>query len=391
MSFARTTAINKLLRLKKRRKIIQGGTWGGKTYGIMAVICNYLMLNKNKIFTIVGETIPALKGGPLKDFKEIMMSTNRWQEKNYNKTERIYTFDNGNTIQFSSFDSVGKAQAAGKRTDLFINEAYYISFEIADTLMTRTSGNIWIDFNPTAEFWAHTEILGKSDAEFIILTYKDNESTPDTIKKDLEEKIEKAKTSEYWANWCRVYVDGLVGSLQGVIFNDWKIVDELPTQAGLRGHGLDFGFSADPTTLVALHVIDGKRYYDELIYQKELSNNDLGKLIREHNATNHVIYADSADPKSISEISDYGINIRKANKGPDSINFGIGIMQDEVFYVTARSLNLIKELRNYKWKKDKQGKTLDEPIDAFNHCIDAARYVSMMLLKSGRGPVVEWM
>ena len=151
--FYRTTAVNKILRLKKRKKIIQGGTWAGKTYGIMAVIINYLSINSGRHCTVITETIPAIKKGALANFFEILMITKRWNQSFYNATDRIYKFPNGSIIEFNSFDSVGKAQAAGKRTDLFINEAPYIAYDVADALIMRTSGNVWIDFNPTHEFW----------------------------------------------------------------------------------------------------------------------------------------------------------------------------------------------------------------------------------------------
>lgn len=388
--FTGTTAIVKLLALEKRRKIIQGGTWAGKTFGIMAVIIDYLTRDEGKSFTVVAESIPAIKKGALNDFKTIMYTTGRWQEKSYNATDRMYRFANGNTIEFNSFDSVGKAQAAGKRTDLFINEAYHINFDIADTLMTRTSGNIWIDYNPTSEFWAHTEILPKADSELIILKYSDNEQVPETIKQDLEEKREKAKTSAYWANWCRIYIDGEIGSLQGVIFDNWSQVDGIPATAKLQGFGLDFGFTNDPTTLVALYTNDQKRYYRELLYQKGLSNGEIAKLCKSLNPTNEIIYADSSEPKSIAEIRNYGVNISAVKKGPDSIKFGISIMQEEPFYITSDSNNYIRELRNYKWDKDNTGKDLNVPVDAFNHCIDGARYVSMMKLKAQKAPLLMW-
>lgn len=380
--FKRTTAINKLLALKKRKKVIQGGTWAGKTYGIVSVIINYLAENENKTFTVVAETIPAIKKGALKDFKEIMMLTGRWIQERYNATDRSYRFANGSSIEFSSFENVGRAQAAGKRTDLFINEAPYISFDIASALMMRTSENIWIDFNPTIEFWAHTEVATGEDCDFIILKYTDNESLPETIKQELLSKIEKAKTSEYWKNWCRVYIDGEIGSLQGVVFDNWQIVDSIPEGAELIGCGMDFGYSNDPTTLMACYKFNNQIYWDELIYQKGLLNNQIADLIKSKELGRAFIYADSSEPKSIAEIAQHGINIIGADKGKDSIVFGISILQEQPFYITSRSTNCIKELRSYMWDKDKEGKELNKPIDTWNHCIDGMRYLAMHKLSN---------
>lgn len=380
--FQRTTAINKLLALKKRKRVIQGGTWAGKTYGIITILINYAILNEGKSITVVGETIPALKKGALKDFKEIMLELNRWDENNYNGTERQYTFKGGSTIEFNSFDSVGKAQAAGKRTDLFINEAPYISFDIANALMIRTSGKIWIDFNPTHTFWAHNELVGNPDVDFIILKYLDNEGLPDTIKEELLDKQRKALTNDYWKNWCRVYIDGEIGNLEGVVFNEWDLLDIIPEGAKLLGSGMDFGYTNDPTTLISAYRYDGKLIFHEDLYRKGLSNREISTFCKPLNTH---IYADSAEPKSIAEIRSYGVSIQGADKGQGSINYGIDLLQKEKFYVTKSSINLIKELRNYIWAKDKEGNTLNKPIDAYNHCIDAMRYLAVMKLKNSGG------
>ena len=378
MIFQRTKAINKLLALKKRKKVVQGGTWAGKTFCIVSLLINKATKQANRKITIVAETIPALKGGALSDFILIMQSTGRWVQERYNATDRTYTFWNGSVIEFKSFDTIGKAQAAGKRTDLFINEAPYIAFEIADALMMRTSGEIYIDFNPTAEFWAHTEIVNQDDADFLILKYTDNEALPNSILKELMMKIDKAKTSEYWKNWCKVYIDGEIGSLEGVIFTNWKQIDIIPPEAVLIGYGLDFGYTNDPTSLVEIWKWNNKRILNEVLYQTGLVNSEIAKFITNRNIP---VYADSAEPKSIEEIKRAGVkNIKGTVKGNDSVKFGIEKMQEQDYLVTSTSRNLIKELRLYSWLKDKLGKVMNVPIDAFNHAIDAVRYHEMMNL-----------
>jgi len=372
--FQRTTAINKLLALKQRKKVIQGGTWAGKTYGIIAVLIDYCIKFNGKDVTVVAESIPAIKKGALSDFKQILYTTNRWSENSYNGTDRKYTFQNGSTIEFNSFDSVGKAQAAGKRTDLFLNEAYYINFEIADALMGRTSGNIWIDYNPVAAFWAHNEILTQPNVDFIICRPGDNEALPKTIKEDHKIKREKSKTSEYWKNWCRVFLDGEVGILQGVVFPEWKQIDKFPECKWLI-YGLDFGYTNDPTTVIKVGLHQGELYLDEMLYQTGMTNNEVAKFIK--NSYISTIIADSAEPKSIEEIYRYGIDIRGAVKGKDSINYGIDLLHEYKLNITRCSVNLIKELRNYIWDKDKNGKQLNKPVDNYNHLIDALRYAVM--------------
>lgn len=371
--FQRTTAVNKLLAMKARKKIVQGGTWAGKTYGIMAVVIDYLIKHPKKHLTVVTETIPAIKKGALANFFEIMMNTGRWMQSNYNATERIYKFSNGSIIEFNSFDSVGKAQAAGKRTDLFINEAPYITYEIADALIMRTSDNVWIDFNPTHEFWAHTELLGNPDAEFLLLKYTDNEALPHTIYQELMMKLEKAKTSSYWANWCRVYIDGEIGSLEGVVFN-WKIIDMLPKEARLIAGGIDFGYTNDPTAGVLLYKYNDGYIVDEALYRTGMVNQEIYNHLKAYPV--HWI-ADSAEPKSIQELINCGLRVQPATKGADSVSHGIQLLQAENISVTSQSVNIIREMRYYSWDKDRQGNRTGKPIDQYNHAMDAIRYIAL--------------
>ena len=199
-------------------------------------------------------------------------------------------------------------------------------------------------------------------------------------------KREKAKTSEYWANWCRVFLDGEVGQLQGTVLSNWQQTDEFPEDCKWVIYGLDFGYSNDPTSIVKLGYYDGSIYIDELLYQTGLTNSEIANFIKNHDISQ--IIADSAEPKSIEEIYRCGINIKRAEKGKDSIMYGITLLQEYPLKVTKRSVNLIKELRNYSWQTDKEGKQINKPIDMWNHCIDAIRYAAMYQL--GRKKQVVW-
>jgi phage terminase large subunit len=263
---------------------------------------------------------------------------------------------------------VGKAQAAGKRTDLFLNEAYYITFEVADALMGRTSGNVWIDYNPHAAFWVHDELLGRNDVCFLKLVPGDNEALPDTIRHEHQIKREKAKTSEYWSNWCRVFLDGELGRFTGTILSNWiygNIDASLP-----YGFGLDFGFN-DPDAMVKV-AIDHKAkkiYMDERIYKDGNSYEQLKQLVASHANRNDLIIADCADARMINELRRY-FNIRGVNKKKWTVAEALKMMQDYEIIVTETSINLVRELRNYVWNDKRAG----IPIDDFNHLIDAARY-----------------
>ena len=383
MAHVQTIAIQKLRRLQKRKRVIQGGTWAGKTEAIIGLNINRMVHSPNMDMTVVAETVPALKGGALKIFKNIMNDSGRWIDANYNATDRLYKFASGSQINFASFDSIGKAKAAGKRTHLFINEAQYIPFNIAYELMVR-SNYTWIDYNPNHPFWVHEELIGEADTDFLILTYKDNETTPDFKIVEFERNRERAKTSAYWENWCRVYIDGEIGSLEGVVFSDWTVTNEVPA-TGLIGYGMDFGYTNDPTTMIACYVVDGVRIFDEVIYQRGLATSELARLMKAKADPYVYTIADSASPQSIDELRSYGIKITGAKKGPDSIAKGISILQEQPFKVTARSTNMIKELREYNWDTDREGKRINKPVGVNDHGIDSMRYLAMdKLVVTGR-------
>lgn len=369
--FQSTTAIKKLHALKKRKKVIQGGTSAGKTFGILPILIDRCIRTPYLETSVVSESIPHLRRGAMKDFLKIMIETGRYRDGQWNRSALKYTFTNGSYIEFFSVEQPDKLRGA-RRNVLYCNEANNIPFEAYNQLSIRTSGDIWIDFNPTANFWAHKEVANQPDADFITLTYLDNEALPQTIVDDIEQAKEKAKTSEYWSNWWKVYGLGQVGSLEGVCIKEWQEI-KLPLEARLLCYGMDFGYSNDPTTLIALYKYNDAYIFDEIIYQKKLLNSDTSNLFKAHDI-NAVVYADSAEPKSIAELRTLGHKVLPCTKGKDSIVYGINLINQNKIYITSRSKNLIKELQSYTWMKDREGNTINKPIDAFNHCIDACRY-----------------
>jgi phage terminase large subunit len=370
-----TTAINKIEALKKRVKIIQGGTSAGKTYGIIPILITKASTYANQEISIVAESIPHLRRGALKDFLRIMKSTNRFYEQRFNKSLLRYEFANGSVIEFFSADDSSKLRGA-RRDILYINECNNVNFESYNELSIRTKKEVYLDFNPANEFWVHTELKDETDSDFLILTYKDNEALDERIVKEIEKNRDKAATSAYWANWWRVYGLGEIGMLEGVVFSNWKIIDTIPTEAKLIGIGLDFGYTNDPTAIIEVYNYNGQRIVNELKYQTGMLNSDIAKELPK----NVVIYADSSEPKSIDEIRRYGITIKGVTKGKDSINYGIDIMQQQNYLVTSQSTNLIKELRAYCWDQDKTGKQLNKPQGKQDHGIDALRYHEMETL-----------
>jgi phage terminase large subunit len=380
--FVYTTAIKKLRKLKKRVRKVPGGTSAGKTYGILPIEIDYAIKNPRTEISVVSESIPHLRRGALRDFQKIMWDTGRWVQSNYNKSLLKYTFANGSYIEFFSTDQPDRLRGA-RRHRLYMNECNNATFEAYMQLSIRTRDVVWLDWNPTHEFWANTELEDGDDVETLVLTYKDNEALSPNIIKEIEKAQEKAKTSDYWANWWRVYGLGQQGSLEGVIFKDWKIVDRIPPDAKYIGSGMDFGYSNDPTTLVDVYQYNGQWVFDEVIYEKGLLNNEIAKKAKA--GQHRTIYADSAEPKSIEEIRRHGVRILPATKGKDSITYGIDLIQQTQFKVTKNSTNLIKELRSYCWETEKNGAQINKPVDHNNHAIDAIRYFAMSRMRANTG------
>lgn len=370
-----TSAIRKINALKKRIKIIQGGTSAGKTYGILPILITKAATYPRTEISIVAESIPHLRRGALKDFLKVMKETGRYFDERFNKSLLRYEFANGSVIEFFSADDSSKLRGA-RRDILYINECNNVTFESYNELAIRTKKEVYLDFNPANEFWVHTELKDEPDADFIILTYKDNEALDKSIVEQIEKNRQKAETSSYWANWWRVYGLGEIGILEGVIFSNWKLIDQIPSNARLVGIGLDFGYTNDPTAIVEIYTYNGQRILNELKYQTGMLNSDIAKIL----PNNIPIYADSSEPKSIDEIRRYGKTIKGVTKGKDSINYGIDVMQRQDYLVTTQSTNLIKELRAYCWDTDKSGTRLNKPVDTNNHAVDALRYHEMETL-----------
>jgi phage terminase large subunit len=380
--FVYTTAIHKIRKMKSRIKVIPGGSSAGKTFGILPILIDKAAKKSNLSISVVSESMPHLKRGAMRDFLKIMKITNRFIREHWNATNSIYTFSNGSYIEFFSADDDSKLRGA-RRNILYINECNNVTFDAYNQLAMRTSGDIYLDYNPTHIFWADTEVLKSPESEKLTLNYKDNEALSQTVIDFLEEKVELAKTSSYWKNWVDVYVHGKVGKLEGVVFDNWNEIKSIPENAKLVGIGLDFGFTNDPTAAVAVYQMDDNIYLDELIFQKGLSNGQIAKLLKAYEL-NCQIYADSAEPKSIAEIKAYGLPIFPTKKGTDSIKFGIDILQSFNIFITQRSANVKDEFSRYSWKKDREGNFENVPQDIFNHTIDAIRYLAMIKLSKRR-------
>ncbi len=367
----------------------QGGTSSGKTFGIMQAIFAKLAGQKRKVCTVVGQDIPNLKAGALRDSLEIYATSPELQSliKSYNKSERIFEYHNGCIIEFKSYGDAQDAKS-GKRDWLFINEAQGVSWKIREELSLRTKEQEFIDYNPNAEFWVHEHLLGKSDVEQLISDHRHNPFLLDKQRAKIEGLLEKDR--ELW----KVYARGLTGKIEGLVLRDWHLATSgIPAGAKYLGTGLDFGFTNDPTTAIDLYLSGGELWADEVLYEVGLTNSDIVnrlKLVTGRPAgPRWDIIADSAEPKSIEDLRRARLTVEGALKGPDSVRVGLDQLKRYRLNVTVGSVRLRKELANYKWKVDRlTGKPTNEPVDAFNHCIDALRYVALNRLpraaQSGR-------
>ena len=367
-----TTATKKIAKLNKRIRAIQGGTSAGKTVGIIEVLIDMAQRDEvPTISSIVSESFPHLKRGAILDFLSIMQQQDYFQDKRWNKTDYTYTFETGSKIEFFSVDQPGKVRGP-RRDRLFMNEANNISHDTFDQLEVRTKEFIFLDWNPVSEFWYYDKVANRPDCEHLILTYKDNEA----LDKRIIEAIEQRKERK---GWWKVYGEGQLGEVEGKIYKDWQIIDTIPFNARLERYGLDFGYSNDPSAIVAIYYLNDGYIWDEICFQKGLSNKQIADILS--NQPQALVIADSAEPKSIDEIYGYGVNIIAAEKGKDSVCNGIQLVQDQRMSITKRSINIIKEYRNYLWETDKDGKILNVPEHTFSHSMDAGRYAMSSLIK----------
>lgn len=366
MSYAITTATKKILQLQKRIKAVQGGTSAGKTIGIEQVLIDKCQRDRpGEITSVVSESFPHLKRGAIRDFLSIMETQGYYDDARWNRSDYIYTFETGAKLEFFSADQPSKVRGP-RRKRLFMNEANNMPLETFDQLEVRTLEEIYLDWNPTVEFWFYDIQNQRDDIDHLILTYKDNEALDPSIVKSIEQrKGNKA--------WWQVYGLGLLGEVETRIFRGWQIVDEIPFEARLERTGLDFGYTNDPTAIIDVYYYNGGYILDEVIYQNGLLNKAIADILKDKSQSALVI-ADAAEPKSIDEIRINGVAILPAKKGQGSILQGIQYVQGQKISVTKRSVNLIKEYRNYVWITDPDGRIINEPVDFNNHAMDAVRY-----------------
>jgi len=366
----------------KRFVINQGATRSSKTFSILQVlILRALNSDFPLTISIVRKTLPALKKSVLRDFINILDSLGLYDPSQHNKTDNTIQINNS-LFEFFSIDNAQKYRGS-KRDILYVNEANELSYEDIFQLQIRTAQQIFLDYNPSDnQSWIYDLIDERTEeVDFIKSTYKDNPF----LEQVLIDEIERLKDTD--DDYYRIYGLGERGNSRDLVYQ-YHEVEDIPTdKAQLVALGLDWGYSQDPTAVVEVWKAGENLYLNEVLYERGLTNYDISTKLNQLGVLRiHDIVADSAEPKSIEELNRYGFKVKAAMKGPDSINNGIDILKRYRIHVTSSSTNLIKEFQRYKWLKDSQGNLTNRPIDAFNHALDAVRYVGLnMLKKSNQG------
>lgn len=384
-----TTGLKKLKPLfvdSKRYLVAQGGMRAAKTYSMLMLIISWCQTNADKVATVASMSYPHLSRGAIRDFQTIMKAADIWEPERWNQSSKIYTFGNSTILEFISVDNMS---AHGPARDLlFVNEANDMDLQTFQNLAFRTTGKVIIDYNPTHEFWAHQLVKDEKDnADFIILTYKDNEALAPSIRKAIESR--RPKPGEEPSNWWTVYGLGQIGSLEGNVYSGWTPISEVPSDYVLRRYGVDFGFTNDPTAIVGVYENEnGDIILDEKLCKTKVLTPQLVSIIKE--LPDGLYVCDNARPEIIAELQANGIRAIPCNKtSGEKLNgkrYNIELVQRRQIKYTSRSKELEREYLSYAWRRKKTGEYIDEPQDGNDHIMDAIAYA----IRDMERPKVEY-
>lgn len=375
--FCITTNLERIQALDKRIVVVQGGTSAGKTVDIMAILVHYAETHARKKIWVVTDTYGSLEDGAMEDFKNICEFRGYLNLLQENKTKHIFTFPNGTRFFFRALTEM---KGRGPRRDvLFVNEANRISWDQFSQLEVRTNERIFLDFNPSAEFWAHTELVNnksRDDVDFVKLNYRGNEALNENIIRTLEQR-----RGDGTSNWWRVYGEGEIGSLEGNVYEGWITVEEIPKTAKLVRYGVDFGFSNDPTAVVGVwEDEEGGIWLKQELCETKLLNNQLAARLKQIMTQDGdaLCICDNSRPEIIAELQTYGIRAIGCDKTPgEKMNgkrYNIELVQRRKIHYLREDKDLEREYLAYAWRKKRTGETLDEPQDGNDHIMDAIAY-----------------
>lgn len=355
----------------------KGGTRSSKTWSTLQLL-HLLCVNSEKplVISCVAATLPMVKRGMLRDYKQMLLAENEWDENAFNKSDCTYTYANGCMIEFFGVDNASKVHGPA-RDILFVNEAQTIPREIFRQLDIRTRKKVIIDFNPVRKFWGETEFVGDRYLT-IHSTYKDNPYLS-------AEQVSAIEKNQNDANWWRVYGEGETGGVEGNVYPEYEVIEDMPETFTGRCLGLDFGFVNDPTAIVDIRFQGWDLYVDLLCYETGLLNANIAEYLTVNGINRIVTVCDNAEQKSIVELQQKRVKAMPCIKGRGSVAGGIAQVKQFKLHITKRSVKLLDELDNYKWIKDEATDTYtNEPIDAWNHALDAMRYGVDYLIRKYR-------
>jgi len=367
---------------RARYVINQGGSRSSKTFSILQVLCFRAMEVPGTVITVTAETLPTLRKGSIRDFEEIIKHQPfaSWVV-GVNRSTNTYRFENGSILEFAAFPD-SKAATHGSRDYVFFNEANHIGFDTAKQLMMRTRKQVYIDFNPTSDFWAHEKYLADKTAQWFFSTYRNNPFAPPEMVAEIERY--KTESPEHY----KVFGLGKRGALTGQVFGNVNWVPSLPQYLQDVRYGMDFGFANSFTTICKIGLSDGKVWGQELMYKHGLIEPQIVQYMDGLGIDKTVpILADSANPMLISYLCQMhmiegkymgGYNVQPCVK--KDVKSEIFAMKRYTWNITDDSTNWKKEAKNYIYRRDKDGSLDNTPVKAYDHLWDGARYAFLSMV-----------
>jgi len=370
-----------LKRTKTRKKLCVGGAGSSKSW----TIAQYLLFEKfykeqNIRILVVRKTLPSLRKSCWQLFLDLISKYHLPAKRN--KVEMTLTYGS-NMIIFASLDDIEKIKSIEGINYIWIEEATEITLKEYMQLGLRprapnnnfgASNHMIASFNPI-DYRSFLRPLVKNppnDTSVNHSTYKDNPFLPRDNAEEIENLITQDKT------YHTIYAKGEWASPGNIIYTNWKVIPTMPSDAYFTriGYGLDFGYNL-PTALIKIGVKEDRAFEQELLYARHMTNAELIVKLKSLIPPLYrmrPMFADAAEPARIKDIFDAGFNIYGCTKGPGSVKNGIDRVKTLKVFITADSTNLKEEKESYKWKEDKYGNVLDEPVEFDDHLMDAERY-----------------
>lgn len=355
---------------------LKGGTRSGKTWAVIQLADMIARKSKRpRLISVVSETMPHLKKGAIRDFKNMLEADNVYDVNKWHDTDKIYSYNKAQ-MEFFSADQPSKVHGPARQV-LYINEAINVQWEVYRQLAVRTTEKIIIDDNPAYEYWADTKLAHRKDVVTLNSTYLDNDMLTAAQISEIE------SNREIDPEWWKVYGEGQTGSKAGLVIDNWDIVDKMPPRAEWKKAyiGIDFGWSAPTAIMLVVLGQGGEVWIDEIKYDKNMDNPDIAQAIKDEGLADLECICDKAEPKSIKELKTAGIKAKPSEN--KDIKLGVRVMNRYKKHYTKRSLGSIDENRKYRYPQDESGDYVkDLPIDAHNHAKDAERYVFLNRLSN---------